>query len=134
MLVAQAEQAAQQASDLSGAELAALSSIIALVILVAFAFIAYAIKGSKLGDIANAGTFTVIGQIVFSLVVVYVVTLLMLKDVIDSEAGLPILAGVAGVIVGKARGGNASAGDGTGGGETGGGNQSARQHSVTSLD
>lgn len=91
-----------------------MSAICALGLFLAVAFVAFAIFGSKLPDIANAGTFTVVGQITFAIIVIYVVALLMLKKTIDADAGLPILAGLAGVIVGKARGGGTS--DGVGGG------------------
>ena len=106
-----AQQTAQQLSD---AELGAISGIVALVLVMALAFVAYAIKGQQLKDIASVGTFTVIGQLAFTLVVIYVVALLMLKKTIDSDAGLPILAGLAGVIVGKARGGGTVSNGGPG--------------------
>jgi uncharacterized membrane protein YgcG len=115
---AQAQQAAEKLSD---SELIAVSLLCAIGLVGAFAFIAYAIFGSKLKDISDTGIFTIVGQITFSIIVIYVVALLMLKKTIDADAGLPILAGLAGVIVGKARGGGGGGGGGNAGGGNGGG-------------
>ena len=54
-------------------------------------------------EITDAGVFTVAAQVAFSLVVICVVTLLMFAGTVQADAGLPILAGLAGVIVGKSR-------------------------------
>src|SRR4029079_429080 len=54
-------------------------------------------------EITEAGVFTVAAQVAFSLVVICVVTLLRFAGIVQPDAGLPILAGIAGVIVGKSR-------------------------------
>jgi uncharacterized membrane protein YgcG len=119
--VAAQAQTQQAAEKLTNGELIAVSVLCGMGLVMAVAFVAYAIFGSKLKDVADSGIFTIIGQITFSIIVIYVVALLMLKKTIDADAGLPILAGLAGVIVGKARGGGGGGGGGSGGGGNGGG-------------
>jgi hypothetical protein len=101
---------------LTNSELAAVSLICALALFMAIAFMAYSIFGQKLKDIADTGILTVVDQITFSIIVIYVVALLMLKGTVTAASGLPVLAGLAGGIVGKARGGGTTNGNGGGGG------------------
>jgi hypothetical protein len=106
-------------ASLSTAELTAICSITAFALFLVYAFLAYSIKRRGNDPVPDASLWTVAAQIAFSILTVAVVTLLMFDGIVSSEAGLAVLAGVTGVIVGKARtlGGG---GNGGGAGQQGG--------------
>jgi len=100
MLVA---AAAANSSKLTDTEIGAIAGLTAFALILVLALIAYLLFKQSWSDISDSGVFTIAAQITFSLIVICVVTLLMFAGVVSAEAGLPVLAGIAGVIVGKSR-------------------------------
>ena len=93
------------ASTLTDTELGAIVGLTALALFLVLFLIWFSLAKGKVtwSEITDAGVFTVAAQVAFSLVVICVVTLLMFAGTVQADAGLPILAGLAGVIVGKSR-------------------------------
>jgi Ca2+/Na+ antiporter len=128
-LLAQVSVAAAASPHLTDTEIGAVVGLTAFSLFVVMALIAYLLFKRPWPDIRDSGVFTVAAQVTFSLVVICVITLLMFAGVVKAEAGLPILAGIAGVIVGKSRsvaGGGGNGGDGGGAGAPPG--QTSHQH------
>jgi Ca2+/Na+ antiporter len=95
--------AAANSTKLTDTEIGAVAGLTAFSLFIVMALIAYLLFKQSWADIRDSGVFTVAAQVTFSLIVICVVTLLMFGGVVSAEAGLPILAGIAGVIVGKSR-------------------------------
>jgi hypothetical protein len=93
------------ASTLTDTELGAIVGLTAFALFLVLFLIWFSLAKGKVtwSEITDAGVFTVAAQVAFSLVVICVVTLLMFAGTVQADAGLPILAGLAGVIVGKSR-------------------------------
>lgn len=105
------------ATTLTDTELGAVVGLTAFALFLVLFLIWFSLAKGKVtwGEITDAGIFTVAAQVAFSLVVICVVTLLMFAGTVQADAGLPILAGLAGVIVGKSRSAGTAAAAGGGG-------------------
>ena len=86
---------------LSTGEVVGLTVIAAFIALLVLAFLAYVINGQDLPAIQTSGILGLSVQILLALFVGYGLVMLMADKVISSEAGLPALTGLAGVVVGK---------------------------------
>jgi Ca2+/Na+ antiporter len=129
--------AAETTATLTDTEIGAIVGLTAFALFLVLALIAYILYKRTWEEISDSGVFTIAAQVSFSLVVICVVALLMFAGTVAPAAGLPILSGLAGVIVGKSRtattvvaGGGATTGQQGGGstpGQQGGGGAADQQ-------
>jgi hypothetical protein len=95
--------AATSTAKLTDTEIGAIVGLTAFALFLVLALIAYILYKRTWEEISDSGVFTIAAQVSFSLVVICVIALLMFAGTVGAAAGLPILSGLAGVIVGKSR-------------------------------
>jgi Ca2+/Na+ antiporter len=95
--------AAETTAELTDTEIGAIVGLTAFTLFLVLTLIAYILYKRTWEEISDSGVFTIAAQVSFSLVVICVVALLMFAGTVAPAAGLPILSGLAGVIVGKSR-------------------------------
>jgi hypothetical protein len=84
-----------------GGELAGLGAVLFFGFFVIAAFVAYTIKGQSWENVQRGNAIGIVVQAGVGLLGLFVIALLMVDDVIKSDAGTPILSALVGFAAGK---------------------------------
>jgi FlaA1/EpsC-like NDP-sugar epimerase len=93
--------AAAKHGNLSNGELIAITAVTLIVLLLVETFFAYTIFKQPWENIRESNVFALIPQIGIAVLVIFVIVILMFRDVISTDAGVPVITGVVGLIFGK---------------------------------
>lgn len=85
----------------SNGELIAITAVALIVLLLVETFFAYTIFKQPWDNIQSSNIFALIPQIGIAVLVIFVIVILMFRDVISTDAGVPVITGVVGLIFGK---------------------------------